>query len=426
MPDATPLLPDAPGGIDAPGSPGDATASFDASLAADMATIARITTVPTILRVVSEITGLRLALVARVTGGSWTACAVLDQMEFGLAVGGRLDVATTLCSEVRDSREPIVIEHASVDPTFCQHPTPKMYGFESYIAVPITRPNGVYFGNLCALDSRPLPLRDGRTLAVVKLFAELIALHLVSEEESVREREALSHERETAQLREQFIAVLGHDLRSPLAAVTTGAEFLLSLPQDDTQRIVLERIRSSAGRMSRLIADIMDFARGRLGGGISLERELLDVQKLVTSLVEEVAAAHPRRTFRVTAEGTGVASLDRSRAGQLFANLLSNAVEHGDADAPIDVRISVGESVVTYSVSNRAPGSVIATTTGLFKPFFRSGERRARPGLGLGLYIAAEIARGHGGRIAVHATPDGLVTFSVHLPRDAGESGPRP
>lgn len=396
--------------------------TFDRAQEADMAAVARIATVPTILRVVSEITGLRLALVARVTESSWTACAVLDRMDFGLSVGGQLDVATTLCSEVREARAPIVIEHASVDPDFCGHPTPKMYGFESYVAVPITRPNGVYFGNLCALDSRPLPLRDGRTLTLMQLFAELIALQLVAEEESTRERAALSREREAAQLREEFIAVLGHDLRSPLAAITTGTEFLLSLPQEGTQRVVLERVRNSAGRMARLIADIMDFARGRLGGGLTLDRELLDVQKLVAGLVDETAANHPDRVIRLTSSGGGAVSLDRSRAGQMFANLLNNAVEHGDPGASVDVRIAVDATEVVYAVTNAGAPTSIATTPGLFQPFFRTRDRRARHGLGLGLYIAREIALGHGGSITVDVTPEGIVTFAVHLPRHPGET----
>src|SRR5215218_6663002 len=107
---------------------------------ADIAAIARISAVPTILKVISETTGLRLALVARVTEGAWTACAVLDRMEFGLSVGDNLDVATTLCSEVRATNQAIIIEHASAEPRFCEHPTPRMYGFESYISTPLYRP----------------------------------------------------------------------------------------------------------------------------------------------------------------------------------------------------------------------------------------------------------------------------------------------
>src|SRR4051812_44069508 len=124
------------------------------SLSDDIAAVARVSAVPTILRVIAETTGMGYTLVARVTPAQWIACAVHDEISFGLKVGDELDVATTLCSEVRDSLKPIIVEHASREPSYCEHPTPKMYGFESYIAVPVFRRSGDYFGNVCALDRK--------------------------------------------------------------------------------------------------------------------------------------------------------------------------------------------------------------------------------------------------------------------------------
>src|SRR5688572_21489225 len=124
---------------------------------------------------------MRFVVIARVTGTQWIACAVLDEMDFGLAPGGELEVATTLCSEVRDHRTPIVIEHASTDDTYCDHPTPRKYGIESYIAVPIVLKNGEFFGTLCAVDSRPAELSDETILASMSLFADLVANELGNE-----------------------------------------------------------------------------------------------------------------------------------------------------------------------------------------------------------------------------------------------------
>ena len=389
----------------------------------DLAAIARIGAVPTILKVVSEITGLRLALIARVTPDRWTACAVLDRMNFGLDVGDHLDVATTLCSEVRDSHAPIVIENASVDPAFCSHPTPKMYGFESYIAVPIFRPDGRYFGNVCALDSRPAVLRDERTLEMMRLFAELVSLQLVADEESVRDREALSDERETAELREQFIAVLGHDLRNPLTSVLAGSSFLLRTTEDVAQRRIVERIHGSGHRMSRLIDDIMDFARGRLGGGMPLEPERVDVAGLVREVAAEIASAHEDRTIRVTApETAGTAWLDRSRVSQLLSNLVANAATHGAPDLPIDVGVARTGSApgdatgdaVRFTVTSRGAPIPAALMPRLFEPYVRAAC--SREGLGLGLYIVSEIVRAHRGVIDVDSTPAGVTTFVVTLP----------
>lgn len=142
--------------------------------------VGRIAGVPAILKAVSELTGMRYVVIARVTKQRWIACAVLDEMNFGLPPGGELEVATTLCSEVRDRKEPIVIEHASEDTSYCQHPTPKAYGIESYVAVPIVLKNGEFFGTLCAVDSRPAKLPEN-TIRTMQIFSELIAVELGSE-----------------------------------------------------------------------------------------------------------------------------------------------------------------------------------------------------------------------------------------------------
>jgi signal transduction histidine kinase len=399
---------------------GPQSADRNEHLDADLAAVARISAVPMILEVVSQVTGLRLALIARVTQRSWTACAVLDRMEFGLAVGDHLDVATTLCSEVRDTHEAIIIEHASREPDFSTHPTPRMYGFESYIAVPIFRPNGEYFGNVCALDSAPAALRDAKTLTMMRLFSELISLQLTVEEEAGRDREALSNERQTAELREQFIAVLGHDLRSPLSSIIAGADILLRLPQNAAHTRALERIRSSGRRMSQLIDDIMDFARGRLGGGITLKLEAVEVAGLVNDVASEIAGAHPDRVLRVAVADAGTTRLDRSRVGQMLSNLVANAVAHSAPTEPVDICVERTGAGLAFAVISRGNPIAAGVLPRLFQPYFRAGEHRTASGLGLGLYIAAEIARAHGGSIKADSTPDGATTFTVVLPEDPG------
>lgn len=306
----------------------------------DIAAISRISAVPTILKVISETTGLRLALVARVTEDSWTACAALDRMNFGLSAGDQLDVATTLCREVRSSLQTIVIEHASQEPQFCNHPTPKLYGFESYIAAPIFRANGEYFGNICALDASPARLRDEKTLSMIHLFAELVSLQLTAEEEHTRDREALSDERNTAELREQFIAVLGHDLRSPLSAMIAGTSFLSETIESPQQRKILDRIQNSGQRMSRLIDDVLDFARGRLGGGIPVAPQLVEnVGDVIHPVVMEIASAYPNRTIRAVCQDAGVAHFDPARVTQLMTNLVANAVQHSLPGEPVDILV---------------------------------------------------------------------------------------
>jgi signal transduction histidine kinase len=383
----------------------------------DLQAVARISAVPTILRVVSEITGLRFTAVARVTEATWHACAVQDRLGFGMEPGDPLDVATTICSEVRDARSPIVIEHASQEPGFCDHPTPKMYGFESYFSFPIYTAEGEYFGTLCGLDAVPAKLREGKTTDLIGLFAEMISLQLTEEDASLQVREALARERELAGLREQFMAVLGHDLRSPLASILGGASFLLELDPGETERTVLQTIESSGRRMHRLIDDIMDFARGRLGGGFPIVPEEHDVGGIVAAVVGEMRSAHPDREIRVH-DGAGVlAELDRPRFVQMLTNLVGNAMEHSPSSEPVEIAVEADGERVRIAVSNAGDPIPEEALPHLFDPFFRSGELSEGSGLGLGLYIAAEIARSHGGEI--RAESGERTVFTVELPQTA-------
>lgn len=218
------------------------------AFSADIAAISRIDAVPKILEVVCRITGMGFAAVARVTDERWIACAVRDQIQFGLEPGGELEVETTLCSEIRDSAKPVVIDDVETDEVYSGHPTPAMYGFKSYISIPVFRADGSFFGTLCAIDPRPAKLNTPETLGMFTLFAELIALHLDAQERLASSEAALLDARNTAKLREEFIAVLGHDLRNPLGSIVSGIEVLNSTA---TGERLDERVRRRAGARAR-------------------------------------------------------------------------------------------------------------------------------------------------------------------------------
>ena len=144
--------------------------------------IARIGAVPQILETVAALTGLGFVAVARVTANSWTTCAMLDKLGFGLKVGDGLDVSTTLCEEVRSSASAIIIDHVAESERDRDHHTPRMYGFQSYFSIPVLRPDGSYFGTLCGLDPAPATLYAPATASTLKLFAELISRQLELEQ----------------------------------------------------------------------------------------------------------------------------------------------------------------------------------------------------------------------------------------------------
>lgn len=246
----------------------------------DLAIVASIDAVPRILDIVCSMTGMGFAAVARVTGERWVALAVRDAIKFGLKPGGELKVETTICSEIRDAGKPVIIDHVEQDKIYCSHPTPKMYGFQSYISVPIILANGRFFGTLCAIDPQPRRLNTPEITGVFKLFAELIGHHLNAAERLAASEADLLDERRTAELREQFIAVLGHDLRNPLASIDAGANILTrildSKTQDEQTKTILTLMRSSVGRMSGLIDNLLDFARSVHSDAIVGYRQMTD------------------------------------------------------------------------------------------------------------------------------------------------------
>jgi signal transduction histidine kinase len=358
------------------------------------------------------------AAVARVTEDRWLACAVRDEIAFGLQPGGELRVETTICDEVRDSGQLVVIDHAAEDEAFCNHPTPKMYGFQSYISVPIIRPDGRFFGTLCAIDPRPARLKTPETIGMFRLFADLIAFHLDAQERLKLSETALLDERQTAQLREQFIAVMGHDLRNPLNAIRGGAELLLMMPLEEKAPRVVTLIQRSAARMAGLIDNVMDFARGRLGGGLSLTR-VVDphLETTLEQVIAEARAAWPDRDIRSELALSRPVACDGARIAQLLSNLLANALTHGDAAGPVWVRARSDDEGFELSVANLGEPIAPETADRLFQPFSRASAEPGQQGLGLGLYIASEIARAHEGTLEVSSSPEETrFTFRTLMP----------
>ncbi|MCH2339619.1 ATP-binding protein [Pseudomonas sp. NPDC047963] len=389
------------------------------SITDDISAISRINAVPAILQVISETTGLRFAAVARVTEDSWTACAVLDRINFGLQVGGELDVTTTLCHEIHTSHETIIISKASEDLRYCDHHTPKMYGFESYISTPVFRTDGSFFGTVCALDPRPADLSEMPTVAMMESFAKLLAVQLEAEEQFEATEAALLDAQQTAELREQFIALLGHDLRNPLSSILSGAQLLIRRSKDASIAGVAEHMLTATRRASRLVDDVLDFARGRLGNGIPLQnRDCKDLHITLTHIVSEMQSAHPQRAIEADIAPLGGIRCDADRLAQLLSNLLANALVHGSAAGRVFVRAVIENGRLSLSVNNQGEPIAPDRLAQLFKPYWREASS-TQSGLGLGLYIANEIAASHGGSMQVTSTAEAGTTFTFSMPTGA-------
>ncbi|MBY5772900.1 PAS domain-containing sensor histidine kinase [Rhizobium leguminosarum] len=246
---------------------------------------------------------------------------------------------------------------------------------------------------------------------------ELVEARAAADAAGATIKAKLAFEQQTAELREEFIAVLGHDLRNPLASISAAARILRKEKQTDRAIKVLDLMQGSVVRMSALIDNVLDFARGRLGGGITLERRSEHLEPLLRQVIEELRFSHLDRGIEVTIEFDGPINCDSGRIGQLVSNLLGNALTHGTPDEPVRLSAATVDGKLELWIANGGAPISSEAMTGLFQPFFKGEAGTSQRGLGLGLHIASEIARAHGGTITV-SSDDKETRFTFVMPLD--------
>jgi sigma-B regulation protein RsbU (phosphoserine phosphatase) len=292
------------------------------------------------------------------------------------------------------------------------------------------------FFNEVALD---LVTKPGKSLPVLvnaterrdvegrHLFTRLTVFNATDrrryERELVKDRANLEtrlhDEQETSALREQFIAVLSHDLRNPLSAIVGGAELLMKTPLNDRAQAMARLIQGSANRMGGLIEDVMDFARGRLGGGLALARAPdAPMETLLRQVVGELQTSAPQRAIESEFAIEAPVDCDPRRVGQLVSNLLGNAITYGAPDKPIRLGAFTANGKFELFIANAGNPIPPAALGKIFEPFERGTLRSSLQGLGLGLYISSEIAKAHGGTLDVSSTAaETRFTFRMPLAR---------
>ena len=293
--------------------------------------------------------------------------------------------------------------------------------FETHIA-PLLRMQG--FFNEFAIDvvtaaGEPLQMianaLEGRNADGKALFTRLALIKATDrrryEHELLTARDVaktnLESEREASELREQFIAVLGHDLRNPLASISAGARILGREAKSDKEHQVIAMLETTVLRMAGLIDNVLDFARGRLGGGLTLDRDTRKpLEPVLHQVIDELRLSSPGRQIQAEYAIDVPVNCDRSRIGQLVSNLVGNALSHGASNEPVRVRAATEDGLFKLSVANGGEPIPEAVMGKLFEPFFRGEVRASRQGLGLGLHIAAQIAKAHEGTLAVSSTSE--------------------
>ena len=223
--------------------------------------------------------------------------------------------------------------------------------------------------------------------------------------------------------REVFLAILGHDLRTPIGAISMSAQFMIDTNELHEPHLTLtNRMLGSSKRMLQMVADLLDFTRGRLGAGVPIAPVSTDLRNVIREGVEEVAAARPTAVYQYTATGDLRGRWDADRISQAVVNLLDNAAQHGTTGGTINVAAHGEPDEVVLRIHNYGRAIPADELAGIFSPFKRvhneTPSGRDPGNLGLGLYIAERIATAHGGRIDVRSSHEAGTLFTVRLPRN--------
>jgi signal transduction histidine kinase len=361
-------------------------------------------------------------------------CLIVDDLEENrLALSALLrhaDVELLMASSGIEALELLLVHDVALALLDVQ--MPEMDGFELAELIrgsERTRDIPLIFVTAGAHDQRRL--FKGYETGAVDFIFKPVEPHILKSKAAVffqlyRQKQIIASElrqrTETLRLNEMFVAVLGHDLRTPLSAIVTSAHILQRTDDPAIVRRVAEQLQQSGQRMSRMIEDILDLARARLAGGIPLQRARMDLAQLIRKTVAECSSAHPDCELRFSHAGDPVGDWDGERLAQVASNLIGNALQHGERSQPIDIHLDGTQPDVAILTVSNAGSIPEATLPHIFDPFRAGAERPLRnEGLGLGLFIVQQIVHGHRGHIDVQSTP-AATRFQVTIPRRLNES----
>lgn len=354
--------------------------STDLPSDADVKTVSAITAIPKILEALASFTGMRFAAVARVTETRWTACAVLDEINFGLVPGGELELSTTICDEIRGHHAPVVFPDALADERFRDHHTPRLYGLRSYLSVPIFRADGSFFGTLCAIDPEPQTFDVAAAMRTAQLFAELIGIQLSVEHEAGVNRAALLAALGAATARQVSIVGVREQLNTHLQDISVETYLLKQVDGlSDEARQHVRAIESSAFAMTSVVGGLSDRG-GRISG--VLRKTRLSGGTLADALAAAISRAGTSKSGRMLLSSVDISCdvhCDAAAVSEACEILVRMALEAGAADRPVEVEARSAADELTFRV--------------LFHSV--DGARIAEDAL----FVAELIAQEHGGNL---------------------------
>jgi signal transduction histidine kinase len=406
-------------------------------LLADIERVKQIPIVDTMLEVICRSTGMGFAAVARVTEDRWIACSVRDEIAFGLQPGEELPIETTICNEIRHDNQPVIIDHVAESEAFCNHHTPKLYGFQSYISVPIVLQTGEFFGTLCAIDPQPALLTNVKTVGTFTLFAELISFHLHSLqllEQKTQAMEDLNRQlADSKNENRQYKFISDHNLQEPLRKIRMFSSMLVHAAEvndADGTRELAQKVNSTAEKFSVMIRDLSSYSQLN---DAKTPFERVDLGLVVDQVRQQLSHELNAKQAVISVDPLPVIDAIPIQMEQLFYNLIQNSIRFSKAEAPLEIQIKAaihapaepGGRYETHSSSSKSVevrlqdnGIGIEETQleKIFDIFSQLSHDSTLDNGGIGLSYCRKIVRNHKGSISAESAPGNGTVFSITLP----------
>lgn len=390
----------------------------------DIRKVESIPMVNTILDVICQTTGMGFAAIARVTNDRWIACCVRDDIEFGLKAGGELKLETTICNEIRVHQKEVIIDSVEKDDRYRTHHTPLLYGFQSYVSIPIILKSGEFFGTLCAIDPKPNQLNNSKVRGMFNLFTELIAFHLHSitlMEQSEQVITEMSRQLlDSTEENRQYHHISNHNLQEPLRKIRLYSNMLVNAADvndvSQTKNLAM-KIGTGAQRISMMIADLSSFSDLAYSEDAFEE---VDLNRVLADVCAQLDVAVRSKKARISYSSLPTVDAITFQMEQLFFHLINNALKFSREDVRPLIKIATAvenKAVLKIEVSDNGPGIPETQLEKIFDIFSQlNPEDSSTESFGVGLAYCRKIVRIHKGEINVRSNQNAGTTIHIQLP----------